>query len=53
MAPAVDVDIPDDAVAALAGEPLLAVAFLGCGFVSLHCQVIVGHPQLLVSGFRV
>lgn len=53
VAPAVDVDVPHHAVAVLAGEAVLAVALLGRGFVALHRQVIVGHLQLLVSGFGV
>lgn len=53
MTAAVDVDVSHHAVAALAGETLLAVAFLGRGFVPLHCQVIVGHLQLLVGRFGI
>lgn len=53
MAAAVDVDVAHHAVAALAGEALLAVAFLGRGFVPLHRQVIVEHLQLLVGRFGV
>lgn len=53
MTATVDVDVSHHAVAALAGEALLAVAFLGCGFIPLHCQVIVGHLQLLVGRFGV
>lgn len=53
MTPAVDIDVSHHAVAALAGEPVLAVAFLGCGFIPLHCQVIVRHLQLFVSRLRV
>lgn len=53
MTAAVDVDVSHHAVAALAAETLLVVALLGRGFVSLHCQVIVGHLQLLVGGFGI
>ncbi len=53
MTTTVDVDVSHHAVATLAGETLLAVAFLGRGFVPLHCQVIVGHLQLLVRRFGV
>lgn len=53
MATAVDEDVPHHAVAALAGEAILAVALLGRGFVPLHRQVIVGHLQLLVGRFGI
>lgn len=49
MTPAVDEDVSHHAVAALAGEAVLAVAFLGRAFIPLHRQVVVGHLQLLVS----
>lgn len=48
MAAAVDVDVSRDAVAAVAGEALLAVALLGRRLVSLHRQVVMGQPQLSV-----
>ena len=53
MTATVDVDIPHHAIAVLAAETLLAVAFLGRGFVPLHCQVVVGHLELLVGRFRI
>lgn len=53
MTTTVDIDISHHTIAALAGEPLLAVAFLGRGFITLHRQVIMGHLQLLVSRFGV
>lgn len=48
VAAAVDVDVSHDAIAAVAGESLLTVALLGRRLVSLHCQVVVGQPQLPV-----
>lgn len=53
MTTAVNVDVPHHAVAVLAGETLLAVAFLGGCFVPLHCEVIMGHFELLVGRFGV
>lgn len=53
MTTTINEDISHHAVAALAGETLLAVAFLGGGFIPLHCQVVVGHLQLLVGGFGI
>lgn len=53
VAPAVDVHIPCDAVAALAGEAVLSVALLGQRLISLHCQVVMGDLQLLVGGLGV
>lgn len=53
MAAAVYVDVSHHTIAALAAETLLAVALLGRGFVSLHCQVVVGHLQLLVGRFGI
>ena len=53
MAAAVDVDVSCDSVAAVAGEAVLTVALLGQRLVPLHCQVVVGHPQLPVSGLCV
>lgn len=49
MAAAVDVDVPCDTVAAVAGEAVLTVVLLGGRLVPLHRQVVVGHPQLPVS----
>lgn len=49
MAAAVDVDIPCDTVAALAGEAVLTVALLGRRLVPLHRQAVMGHPELPVS----
>lgn len=49
MAPAVNVDVSQHAVAAVAGEPVLTVALFGRRLVPLHRQVVVGHPQLSVS----
>lgn len=37
----VNVDISNHAIAALAAEALLAVAFFGRGLIPLHCQVVV------------
>lgn len=53
MAAAVDVDVSRDAIAAVAGEAVLTVALLGRRLVPLHCQVVMGHPQLPVSRLRV
>lgn len=53
MAAAVDEDVAHHAVAALAGETLLAVGLLGRGLVPLHRQVVMGDLQLLVSRFGV
>lgn len=53
MAATVDVCIPCDTVAAVAGEAVLIVALLGQCLVPLHCQIVVGHPQLPVSGLWV
>lgn len=49
MAATVDVDVSCDAVAAVTREPVLTVALLGRCLISLHCQVVVGQPQLPVS----
>lgn len=49
MTATVNVDVSHHTIAALAGEAVLAVAFFGRGFVPLHCQVVVGHLQLLVG----
>lgn len=49
MASAVDVDVGDDAVAALAGEAVLAVALLRRALVTFHRQVVVGNLQLPVG----
>lgn len=49
MAAAVDVDISCDAVAAVAREAVLTVALLGRCLIPLHCQVVMGQPQLPVS----
>lgn len=49
MAAAVDVDVSCDAIAAVTGEAVLAVALLGRCLIPLHRQVVVGHPQLPVS----
>lgn len=53
VAPTVDVDVPHHAVAALAGEALLAVALLGRGLVPLHRKVVVGDLELLVGRFGI
>lgn len=53
MAPAVDVDVANNTIAALAAEALLAVALLGRGLIPLHRQVVVGDLQLLVGRFGV
>ena len=37
----VNVDVSHHAVAALAAEALLAVAFFGRGLITLHCQVVM------------
>lgn len=49
MAAAVDVDVPCDPVAAVAGEAVLTVALLGRRLVPLYCQIVMGHPELSVS----
>ncbi len=49
MAAAVDVHVSCDAVAAVAGEAVLAVALLRRCLVSLHCEVVMGQSQLAVS----
>lgn len=49
MAPTIDVDVSHHAVAAVAGESVLTVTLFGRRLVPLHCQVVVGHPQLSVS----
>ena len=49
MAAAVNEDVSCDTVAAMGGEFVLAVALLGRRLVPLHRQVVMGHPQLLVS----
>lgn len=41
VTPTVNIDVPHYAVAALAGEPILAVAFLGRAFVSFHREIIM------------
>lgn len=48
VAAAVDVDVPHDAVAAVAGEALLTVALLGRRLISLHRQIVVRQPQFPV-----
>lgn len=53
MAPAVNVDVAHNTIAALAAESLLAVTFLGCGLISLHRQIVMGDLQLLVGRFGV
>lgn len=49
MAATVYVDISRDAVAAVTGEAVLTVALLGRCLIPLHCEVVMGHPQLPVS----
>lgn len=49
MATAVNVDVACDTITAVAGEAVLTVALLGRCLVPLHCQVVMGHPQLPVS----
>ena len=49
MASAVDVDVGDDAVAALTGKAVLAVALLRRALVTFHRQVVVGNLQLPVG----
>lgn len=53
MAATVDVDVSRDSIAAVAGETVLTVALLGRRLISLHCHVVMGHPQLAVSGLWV
>lgn len=53
VTPTVNIDISHHTIAALAGETVLAVAFLRCGFIPLHREVIVWHLQLLMSWFGV
>lgn len=49
MAATVNVDIPCNSIAAVAGEAVLTVALLGRRLIPLYCQVVMGHPQLSVS----
>lgn len=51
MATAVNVDVSCDTITAVAGEAVLTVALLRRCLIPLHCQVVMGHPQLPVSRF--
>lgn len=53
MASTINVDVSHHTIAALAGESILAVAFFGCGFISLDCQVVMGNLEFLMGRFGV